>query len=200
MQKSPYNFRILPLLLTTGLLLAGPASADEVTDLIQQAVAQYQEGKFRQAAESLDYAAQMVRQKRSAGLEQFLPQPLKGWSGDAATTEAVAGAMMGGMTTAQRRYHKGASNIEIRLAADSPLLQGMMMMFSSPMLASAQGGKLTTIGGEKAIVKYDPASRSGDVNIMTGNGMMVTVNGNEVEKQDLLEYATGVDFEGLRGF
>ena len=77
-------FCLCLVILFTGLLFSTPGSvwADEVTDSVEEAMEYYKEGDFVEAANSLDYASQLIRQKRSGNLEVFLPDPLSGWAAE----------------------------------------------------------------------------------------------------------------------
>jgi len=77
------------------------------------------------------------------------------------------------------------------------LLQSMMMMFTNPMMATSDGGKMEKIGGEKAIVKYNTANKDGNINIAVANRFLVTVEGNDVSLGDLKSYAGAVDYKKL---
>jgi len=147
--------------------------ADDVTEYINEALQYYKDGDYSDAVDSLNFAEQMIQQKKSAGLEAFLPAPLKGWSAETATSQAASSAMMGGGITAERNYNKGSSSLQIQIMADSPMLQGVMMMMSNPMFATADGGKLERIGKQKAIIKFDPNTKSGDLQIVVANRFMV---------------------------
>jgi len=81
--------------------------------------------------------------------------------------------------------------------AESPMMQGMMAMFN-PAYVGAQGGKLQKIKRNKAIVKYNPDSRSGEVNVLVDKKYIVSIKGNSVDDKDLLDYAGAVDYKGLK--
>ena len=138
-------------------------------------------------------------QKKGDQILNYFPDPLPGWSAENATSEAMNAAMMGGGINAERRYTKEQSSgsVTIKFIADSPMLQGMMMMFSNPMFATSDGGKIEKINGEKAIVKYDADNQSGDINIAVANRMLVTIEGSEVSREDLKNYAAAVDYKKL---
>jgi hypothetical protein len=57
----------------------------------------------------------------------------------------MGAAVPGGGVSAERRYKKGAASVTVQIIADSPMLQGIMMMFSNPMLAGADGVKIEKI-------------------------------------------------------
>lgn len=177
-----------------------PASADDIEDSIQEGLKAYQAGDFQGAAGSLEYAAQLIRQKRGTALQVVLPQPLAGWEAEEATSQAAGAAMFGGLTSVERVYRKGAATVTVRVMADSPMMQGMMMIFANPAAAAASGMKLQRIGDQKAMVKFDAASKDGEVTLAVANRFLVTVEGRGAEQQELMSYAGAVDYKKLQGF
>ena len=173
------------------------AWADDVTDSINEALEYYKDGAYTEAVGSLNYASQLIQQKKGEKLESFLPKPLDGWKAEDASSQAVGAAMMGGGLSAERSYAKGNSTIDIRIITDSPIMQGMMMMFSNPMLAASDGGKLQKIGRQKAIVQYDAANKSGDINVVVANRFLVTIEGDDVKEAELKAYAKAIDYDKL---
>ncbi len=65
MYKSKVIF--LTLILTTSFIASG--YADEVTDLIKKALKQYKNGDYIEATNNLDYASQLIRQKKQEQLQ-----------------------------------------------------------------------------------------------------------------------------------
>ncbi|MDW7772837.1 MAG: hypothetical protein SCH71_08110 [Desulfobulbaceae bacterium] len=173
------------------------AVADDITDYINEALEYYQDGKYSDAVSSLNFAEQLIQQKKSSGLEAFLPEPLSGWNADVATSQAANSAMLGGGISAERQYNKGNSSLRIQIMADSPMLQGVMMMMSNPMFATSDGGKMERIGKQKAIVKFDPNNRQGELQVVVANRFMVTVEGSGITENDLKEYAGAIDYDKL---
>jgi hypothetical protein len=187
--------------LALAILLSAPlALADEITETIDEALKQYNEGNMVDAAGNLDYAAQLIRQKRGGDLQSLLPEPLPGWTAEEASSQATGAAGFGGMVTAERAYAKGDASVTITIVADSPMLQGMMMMFSNPMLATADGGKLQKINGQRAIVKFDDGEPSGEVTVAVAGRFLVTVKGEGLARQELVDYAGAIDFAKLEKF
>jgi hypothetical protein len=174
-----------------------PVLADEVTDSINEALKQYKNGEIADAVQSLDYASQLIRQKKGGQLEAFLPAPVSGWKAEDAKSQAMGSAMFGGGVTAERSYAKGDSRVNVKIITDSPMMQGMMMMFSNPMMATSDGGKLEKINGEKAIVKYSSENKDGNINMVIAGRFLITVEGNDVSRQDLIAFAQGIDFKKL---
>jgi hypothetical protein len=192
---------ILPVLLIVVSWGAIPVCADEILDSINEAIEAYKEKEYAEAAESLDYAKQLILQMRSENIMKVLPEPLPGWESKTAQTQSMG--MLGGMAGVEKEYFKpgtgdqGRKRITINIMAESPMMQGMMAMFN-PAYAGAQGGKLQKIKRNKAIVKYNPDSRSGEANVLVKKSYIVSIKGNSVDKKDLLDYAEAVDYKGLK--
>jgi len=179
-------------------LLAHPALAqDEVLRTVDEAVSQYRKGDYAGAASNLDYASQLIRQKKSEEMKKLLPEPMNGWTAEPASAQALGTAVFGGGITVSRSYARPPSSLSIDIVSDSPLLQSLVMMLNNPMFVGASGGKLEAVNGQRAIVKFNETTRSGDLNIVVDNRFMVTVKGQKIEREDLLAYAGRVDFSAL---
>ncbi|MBF0225672.1 MAG: hypothetical protein HQK76_09485 [Desulfobacterales bacterium] len=172
------------------------AIADEVTDVINEALQNYKKGDYASAVNNLDYAAQLIRQKKSESLEVILPKPLSGWQANDSKSQAAGSSMFGGGVSIEKEYTKDSSTINIKIVTDSPMLQGVLMMFSNPFMVSNEG-KLERISGQKAIVKYDSSNKEGEINIVVANRYLVTITGNDVTKDDLTNYAKTIDYNKL---
>ena len=179
------------------LSLSFPALADDVTDSINEAMDQYKKGQYAAAIGSLNYASQLIGQKKGESLETLLPKPLSGWTADKATSQAAGAAVFGGGVTASRSYRKDDKEASVSYITDSPMLQGILMMFSNPMFATADGGKLEKIKGQKAIVNYDEEGKSGEIKMVIASRFLVTIEGSNVALQDLKDYAGAIDFNKL---
>lgn len=177
-------------------LFAGLAYGDDITTSINEALEYYKNGEYTEAVSSLNYAAQLIQQKKGGSLESFLPNPLEGWTAGDTTSQAAGAGMFGGVS-AECQYQKGESSVKVSIVTDSPILQGMMMMFTNPAFAVSDGGKLEKIAHQKAIVKYKPSEKQGDIQIMVANRFLVSIEGSGVAKADLKKYAEAIDYEKL---
>ena len=105
------SLRIKVLALVIGILFfSGVACADEVLEAIQEAVDAYKEKAYTEAAESLDYAKQLIQQLTSDVLLKFLPEPLEGWKAKEAKSQRMG--MLGGSPPvgSRRRSHSWAGS------------------------------------------------------------------------------------------
>lgn len=171
---------------------------DDVLTTVHEAVKQYTLGDFSGAISNLDYATQLIRQKRSERMKALLPEPLSGWQAKPATAQALGTAVFGGGVTVSRDYYtdKGAS-LSIEMVSDSPVLQSIMTMLNNPMFAGAAGGIIKTVKRQRAMIKYDEKERKGEIDIVVASRFMVTVKGHGVERETLLKFAESIDFDGL---
>jgi hypothetical protein len=180
------------------VVFSGTSHADDVEDSINEALEYYHDGEYKDAVESLNYATQLIQQKKGGVLETLLPEPLDGWSAQPPSSQAAGAAMFGGGVTAERTYSKNSSSVDIKIITDSPIMQSMMMMFSNPMFAASDGGKLERIGRQKAIVKFDATSKQGEINIVVDKRFLVTIEGSDVSAEELKAYAEAIDYKKLK--
>jgi hypothetical protein len=185
---------LIPVLLIS---LGIGVHADDVTETIGEALKSYESGEFSTAVEDLNYALELIKQKKSEGLQNYLPEPLAGWTAKDATSQTAGAAMFGGGLSAERIYKKDKGRVTISIMADSPVLQGMMGLFTNPMFATSDGGKLERINRQKAIVKYDKEREKGDIKIVVAKRFMVTIEGTKVSREDLVAYAKGIDYKKM---
>ena len=87
-------FNILFCFLTL-ILLSQQVYADEVLTTVDEAVSEYTKGDYDGAASNLDYAAQLIRQKKSEALKEVFPEPFVGWEAGTATSQATGTAVFG---------------------------------------------------------------------------------------------------------
>nr|WP_321467632.1 hypothetical protein [uncultured Desulfobulbus sp.] len=187
------------LLLFTGIALcAQPLWAeDNVLSTIREATRQYEAGDYTGAASNLDYAAQLVRQRKSERMKSLLPEPLAGWVGREANAQALGAAILGGGVTVSRDYRRDRSSVSVEIVSDSPVLQSVLMMINNPMFAGAGGGKLETLKGQRAIIKYDSGKQGGEMYVVVDSRFVVTIKGKQVSREDLMAYGEAIDYAAL---
>ena len=184
----------------TVLLLASvsPAlsqtSEDPILQSLEAAAQHYREGGFTAALTDLTHASLMIHQKKGESLERLLPQPLNGWAVQQNRTPAAGSTDFEGTTTIEQRYIKNESSIMIRFSMDSPMMQSMLMMFSNPVFASS-AGTLELIKGQKAIIDFQETS--GNINLVIGSNILITIEGKNITRTDLLAAASMIDMDAL---
>ncbi|XOF32401.1 MAG: hypothetical protein ACL93V_10160 [Candidatus Electrothrix sp. YB6] len=197
--------KFFPVILSGLILFAAaciPAYAaekkDDILTTIDEAVRQYKASEYAGAVSNLDYAGQLIRQKKSEQMKNLLPEPLADWQAKPATSQALGTAVFGGGLTVSRDYFtEDGSTLSIELVSDSPVLQSIMVLLNNPMFAGASGGVVNTIKRQRAMIKYDEKERKGEVNIVVVSRFIVTVKGYNVDRETLIKYAEAVDFDAL---
>ncbi len=175
-------------------LAAHGEEQDPVIQTIEKALDEYKKQNYSSAATNLDYASQLIRQKKGEALSAFLPEALEGWTANESKSQVTAASLFGGGLTAERDYSREDAKINIAIITDSPLLQPMIMMFSNPIFA-ASAGRFELINGYKGIIKHQ--NNNGDVNIVVNNRFLVTVKGRNVSEETLVDYAKHIDLKGV---
>lgn len=175
------------------LLNTAALRADDVTEQVEEAMQAYKEKDYVMAAQGLEAAAQMIRQKRGQGLSELFPDAPKGWQAEEATSMAAGAALFGGGTSASREYRKGDSIVTIQFIADSPMLQSILMMFSNPMIAGASGARLERISGQRAMLNEADLN----LHVVVGGSLLVSIEGDTCTADDLRLFAKSIDFSKL---
>ena len=169
------------------------ARADDVTDQINEALKAYQNHDSQTAIAALDAAANLLRQARADALKKLLPAPPSGWTADDAEGSAVGAAMLGGGTTASRKYHNADQQVEVEIMADSPMLQGMAALLGSPF-AAAGGMKTVVIGGRRMSYTQNDNSYM----TLVADKVIVKVSGSkDVPDAALKGFIGGIDFAAV---
>lgn len=194
--------RILPRFVLSFALAASVVTgvtlhADDVTESVDEALKAYKNKDYAVAAQTLDAAAQLVRQKRGELFKELLPAAPAGWEAEEATSQSAGAAMFGGGVTAERHYSKGDASVTVKFITDSPLMQGVIMMMSNPLFANADGGKLERIKGQQAIFKNKDGS--GSVNVVVNGTFLVQIEASDVSDADLRKFAEAVDYAKIAG-
>ena len=190
---------LLRIVLALAIVLsAQPLLAeDNVLSTIKEAIRQYQAGDYTGASSNLDYASQLVRQQKSEKMKGLLPPPPAGWQAGEASAQALGAAILGGGVTVSRDYTKGSSVVSVEIVSDSPVLQSVLVMINNPMFAGAGGGKLETVKGQRAIIKFENNKQSGELYIVVATRFVITIKGRQVTREDLLAFAEIMDYRGL---
>ena len=176
------------------VLAAVPARADDVADKVREAMELYEAGNYGAAAGMLDFAAQLIRQKKGEQVAAYFPEPLSGWSADEPESQAAGAAFFGGGLSAERSYRRGREAFAIRIISDSPLMQSLMMMFANPAILASSGGQLKVIAGQQAMIQKDGSSAT--VSVVVANRMLIQVEG-AAPLDAMIAHLEAMDFKAL---
>ena len=172
--------------------IAGPASSDEFTDVIDSALSAYNEGDISIAIEELDYAGKLLKELKSASLSQYLPEPLEGWTRSEADPNSGGMAIaFGGGTAAAASYSNGAEELTIALVANSPMVSGLGAMITG--MSSLTGGKPIRIQ------RTQFANNDGELQGVVDGKVLVSVSG-EASLENKTSFLEAMDMRALRDF
>lgn len=177
-----------------------PGAADPVTDQIDAALRAYRGGEPRIAIQALQFAAAQIEEQLAEQRAQLLPEPLQGWSAEAA--DSTSGGLIGLLTgtSISRAYRQDAGNarVGITVTADSPLLTMMSMLMASPMLMQAEPGtKPYSFGAYRGMLQTDSHGDT-QLSLMLGTRILLQIDGSGGATKDMLEaYLKAMDLKAL---
>lgn len=171
------------------LLLAVPATADEISDTLQSALDAYQEGDAAYALEELDYARQLLLALKRDALVGFLPEAPDGWTREVNSEMNAGLAMMGGGTGTEATYSGEDKQITVTLMADNPMVGAMAGMIGN---AAMFGAKVERVGREKFMVQEN------EVNGLIDNRILIKATG--ADSETMLALIGTMDIKGLKTF
>ncbi|MBN2120903.1 MAG: hypothetical protein JW734_07620 [Candidatus Omnitrophica bacterium] len=179
------------------LLIPADSLADGVSDEIKKGLEAYENKEYRDAISSLEFAAQQIRQLKAAGSKKALPEPLPGWKAQEAESTAVSEAFMGGFTTATRNYTKDEARIRIEIVSDSPFISMITAMIANPFLNQTGEIEVMKIKGHKAILEWNEDTKKGTLKVVVENKVLVSTEGENCQKSDVIAYAEAVNYVNL---
>ena len=172
------------------VMLASAALADDVTEVVEDAMQAYEDGDIKGAVSDLKFAVELLNQMASAGPEKYLPEPLDGWEMELDRESGAAMAMMGGGTFAGGVYtNDDGDEFTVQIMAGGPLVTSMGAMFGM-----ATQGKLVRIQRQKFSIGDD------DIKGMVGDNVLVQIEGYDVDEAVMLEHLESMDMKALAEF
>ncbi|MDG4649496.1 hypothetical protein P6F26_13720 [Roseibacterium sp. SDUM158017] len=183
--------RTLPAAALAAILLTGPATADEITDALRDAIAAYEAGELGTALEDVARATGLLVSLRSQGLADFLPPALDGWSREVSGDAAEGLGFMGGGLIVEAVYAGPEDAFSIVMVADNPVVGAMAAMFANPAMMSTMG-RVEEIGGESFL------DADGEVSALVGGRVLVQASGAALPA--MRAHLERIDFGALADF
>jgi len=173
------------------------ARAEEVLEAMEHARRDYLAGEKCSAERWLERARRLVRRKEIERLLAVLPEAPEGWDPGEPTHLDVDRVFFGGGLSVERSYHKGESEVRVSIITDSPVVQGLNMLLSSPMLLALRGVNIEMFGGEEAIVSFCEEGLYGEITVPVKGRYFVTVQGEDISLDDMRHFAELVVYHEL---
>lgn len=169
---------------------APQAKADEIADTIRSALEAYETGDIQFAQDELQFALQLLGERKAGAFTDLLPEPLPGWTRETSTEAAMAMAMFGGGISAEGTYRRNGESFTITLMADNPIVASMGAMMGNPAVF---GGSVVRVGRERFM------SRDNELTGLIGNRVLVRVEGNAPDDVKI-EHLRTMDFRAIADF
>jgi len=192
------------IMVTAALVAALPlaAAADDVEDQIKLGLKLYQQGKYNQAAEELEFALAQLRQKKADSLTAVFPDAPSGWKALEPESKSAASGLLGGGISASRDYRQqgGKGRASIELMSDSPLIQSLGMMLSNPMFMQGnRGARLVKVQGYKAMLRKT-GSQGAELQALVEGKVLLKVSASRCQQPDqvVLQLAKKIDMNKLK--
>lgn len=188
--------RMVVLALTTVCWVAATA-ADEVEDRLKLGLELYSQGKYREAAEELQYALGEIQSKRDASYTELLPAPLVGWRAGEPTSGGSSLGMLGLGANVSRDYYalSGTGQASVQIVGDSPMVAALAMVLANPMLAQMDpDSEPYRHRGHPGMMKHAAGSRQWEIMLLVGGRVLITVTSEDVEDRNTAEaYLNAID-------
>ncbi|MBK1723251.1 hypothetical protein [Thiocystis violacea] len=183
------------------LSLTGAVRADEVSDQIDAAKKAYESGELRAAVDTLNFAVAKIQEQMTANLLRLLPEPLEGWTADAAESQSGGMAAMITGTTLSRRYSRDdGTEVTLTLMADSPMMPMLTMAMSMPfVMQSNQDMKTYAFKGYRGMVEHGADTNNYEVTLMVGNRLVIQGKGSKLSDVKPIEaYFERLDLDAIQ--
>lgn len=173
-------------------------AADAVTAQMDAARAAFQKNDLPRTAQALEAALAEVQQRLGTMLAETTPPALAGWQADPAEYQGLGQA--GGGLSVTRAYSKDEATLNASLFLDSPAVDAAMTLFANPAAAATlPHTKWLKVGGNDALLRYDPSTRTGEITMAVGNRVMLEIAGDNIGSGDpLTEAAKGWNVARIR--
>ncbi|MGE5506481.1 MAG: hypothetical protein ACM31L_18810 [Actinomycetota bacterium] len=189
----------LLLMVLVALAAAAPSiAADGVPGHIEAARQAYQKGDSARTARELQAALAELQDRLGKGLADYLPPALAGWQAEAPEIQGLN--EVGGGLSVSRAFLRNDASLNASLILDSPAVAAAAALFTNPAAAAAQPNlRPVKIGGEDALLRWDPANKAGEVTMVLGGRVLLQIEGdNLAQSETLLDAAKGWNIAGIR--
>lgn len=181
------------------LVMCAPVwAADIVPGQIEAARAAYQKNDLARTAKALEAALSDIHDRLGKALADTMPPVGAGWQADPPEIQGLG--QVGGGLVVTRAYGKGEASLNASLFLDSPAVEAAAALFANPAATAAQPNmKRVKVGAEDALLRFDAATKAGEVTIILGNRILLSIEGDNMANGDILtEAAKGWNIAKIR--
>ena len=179
------------LVMTSPASAQTPAPKDRAPDLFKSAFQKYSKNDLNGASEDLAAIQAIIDDRRgNFGLRQ-LPD-IKDWQSKKA--EKGAG-LLGSGSTLRRVYTSRGKTVTAEIIMDSPIIQQLAPLLTTPEIAAGAGFETRRITGKEALIKAgDPI----ELNLWIGAGILFKLTGTpNMKENEIVAFAKHFDFDAI---
>lgn len=168
------------------MALSLPAmAADQVPAQIEAARAAYQKNDLPRTAKALEAALSDIHDRLGKALADTMPPAPAGWQADPPEIQGLG--QVGGGLAVTRAYGKGEASMNASLFLDSPAVEAAAALFANPAATAAQPNmKRVKVGGEDALLRYDADNKAGEITMVLGGRILLSIEGDNLSGGDIL--------------
>lgn len=186
---------------TIGVLLSLPLWAqanDIVPAQLDAARAAYQKNDLPRTARALEAALADIHDRLGRAFADTMPVLATGWQSEPPEFQGLG--QVGGGLSVTRAYSKGETTLNATLFLDSPAVEAASALLANPAATAAQPNmKRVKIGAEDALLRYDGATKAGEITVVLNNRVLLEIEGDNIASADpLVEAAKGWNFAKIR--
>ncbi|MCR6630738.1 MAG: hypothetical protein NVV74_12200 [Magnetospirillum sp.] len=166
-------------------------AADIVPAQLDAARAAYQKNDLPRTAKALETALADIHDRLGKALAETMPPAASGWQAEPPEIQGLG--QVGGGLAVTRAYGKGEASLNASLFLDSPAVDAAQALFGNPAATAAQPNmKRVKVGSEDALLRYDSSTKAGEITLVLGNRVLLSIEGDNIASADpLTEAAKG---------
>jgi hypothetical protein len=181
-----------------GPVVAGAQGLDPQLQEIRTLI---REKRYPLVLESLRLVARQIQDLRLETVAPAFPAAPAGWTSLPPLSLLEEDEIWSSRIVAQRSYVAAAGPVRVDLTIDvhSPFGPAVALSFNPIVLAGDPLSRLVPIGGENALLRFNPDTGEGEIRVLVGRETLVTARGRGMRSPEtLVEIARGVDYPLLR--
>ncbi len=161
-------------------------AGDVFPDQLDKAKQYYQQGNLSRANISLQQALVTVQDRLGEVLGKAVPPPPAEWDTGDIETEGF-NDLGGGMRVGRSYFRKDGATLSAQIYIDSAPVVEAVTLFSDLEVTKGQPGmSVHTINGETALLRWDQAAKSGEIQMVVGNRVLLYLEADQIPSENLL--------------
>ncbi len=178
----PFRRTALPLALFGLVISTAVGAADPLSEKLSGARDAYEKGNLVLALQQTEASLAALVDKLGKNLLPALPAPLPGWTAEPA--EILGLGQVGGGLSISRVYTKSNATLNVTLILDNQDTDTL-----DPIAPDQPNTSTIKIGDTEAVLRFDPALRSGEAIITLSPRLRLEIQGDDLDNAEPLQAA-----------